>query len=278
MIDSTSNPSVKALRALATAKARRERHEFLVEGVRVFEDALTAGKRPALCLYNTDLLSRTARGRVLIRQITRLQNDAAGVQTILEASPRALEAAADTVNPQGVVAAFPMLDWPSPPSVTGMPLTLVCDDVQDPGNLGTLLRTAEAAGVSGVWLTPRCVDIYSPKVVRAAMGAHFRLPYYAEQDWPEIATSLSTLGIADHIYATEADASQPYDAVDWTQPSAFIVSNEAHGLSEEAKALASGGSISIPMHGDAESLNVATAAAVILFEAARQRRVSELSI
>src|SRR6266516_185812 len=115
MIDSTSNPSVKALRALATAKARRERHEFLVEGVRVFEDALAAGKRPSLCLYNTDLLSRTDRGRALIRQITRMEKSAAGSRTVLEASSRALEAAADTVNPQGVVAAFPMLDWPSPP-------------------------------------------------------------------------------------------------------------------------------------------------------------------
>jgi TrmH family RNA methyltransferase len=272
MIDSTSNPVVKALRGLASAKARRERHEFLVEGVRVFEDALAAGKRPSLCLYSTDLLSRTPRGRALIRQISRLQNDAAGSRTVLEASPRALEAAADTVNPQGVVATFPMLNWPSPPSVTGEPLVLICDDVQDPGNLGTLLRTAEAAGVSAVWLTPRCVDIYSPKVVRAAMGAHFRLPFYPEQDWSEIANSLSALGIADLIYATEADASRPYDAVDWTKPSALIVSNEAHGLSEEATSFASGGSISIPMHGDAESLNVATAAAVILFEAARQRR------
>ncbi len=239
-------------------------------------DALDADQLPQMYLYDPDALGKTERGRALAWRLAALSRSEQG--RVLEATPRALAAASDTQHPQGVVAAFPIPTWPQPAPADTPALALVCDDIQDPGNLGTILRTAEASGVSAVWLTERCVDLYSPKVVRAAMGAHFRLPCYPDASWSEIEADLARLGIApDKVYAADADATKTYDQLNWDEPSALIVSNEAHGLGEEAQRLATagGGLISIPMLGGTESLNAAIAAAVILFEAARQRRVTE---
>ncbi len=277
LIDSPTNPTVKSLRALATGpRQRREAGLFLAEGVRVVWDALEAGHVPQMCLYDAEALRKTERGRALARRLEALSRSEKG--RVFEATPRALAAAGDTQHPQGVVAAFPLPQWPAPKSGDRPALALVCDDIQDPGNLGTILRTAEAAGVSAVWLTQRCVDLYSPKVVRAAMGAHFRLACFPEASWAEIEVALAALRIArDKVYAAEAEASISYDRADWTAPCALIVSNEAHGLGEEARRLATrgGGLLSIPMLGGTESLNAAIAAAVILFEALRQRRVAQ---
>jgi TrmH family RNA methyltransferase len=277
MIDSPTNSTVKAIRALSTSKGRREQHRFLVEGVRAVEDGLRAGFEPEVVLYNGDLLNRTERGAALLR-ILISQEKASKGRLVLEAGERALEAASDTQHPQGIVAAFRMVEWPPPQPREVPPLLLVCDAIQDPGNLGTILRAAEAAGVHAVWLSPGCVDPYNPKVVRAAMGAHFRLPIFAESAWAVLPAQLAKLQSSEiGLFAADAGASKPYDAVDWTQPAALIVSNEAHGLSGEARQLAEqrGGFISIPMAGGTESLNAAVAAAIILFEAARQRRASE---
>jgi TrmH family RNA methyltransferase len=274
MIDSPTNSTVKALRALATSKGRREQHRFLVEGVRAVEDGLRAGFEPEVVLYNGDLLKRTERGASLIRLLLSHEN----ASHVLEAGERALEAASDTQHPQGVVAAFRMVEWPLPQPREIPPLLLVCDAIQDPGNLGTILRAAEAAGVHAVWLSPGCVDPYNPKVVRAAMGAHFRLPIFEESTWAVLPAQLASLHSSEiRLFAADAGAAKPYDAVDWTQPSSLIVSNEAHGLSREARRLAEqhSGLISIPMAGGTESLNAAMSAAIILFEAARQRRASE---
>jgi TrmH family RNA methyltransferase len=278
MIDSPANPTVKALRSLDRPKHARERGHFLVEGVRAVEDGLRAGFFPDICLYNGDLLRRTERGARLLDALIEGARQHPS-STVLEATPRAIEAAADTLHPQGVVAAFPLVEWDRDRVSArheSAPLALVCDDIQDPGNLGTILRTAEAAGVAAAYLSPRCVDAYNPKVVRAAMGAHFRLPLYA-LPWPGIEQALRELGVPrERVFATDAEAATPYDQVDWTLYSALVVSNEAHGLTPEASALAGGGKqvIAIPMLGGTESLNAATAAAVVLFEAARQRRAA----
>jgi TrmH family RNA methyltransferase len=276
LIESTANPIVKTLRSLELPKGRQARRQFLVEGVRAVEEGLRAGRWPELCLYNRELLVRTERGAKLLKQLTAKDAGHKDRPAPIEASQRAIEAVSATQHPQGIVAAFSFIEWEVPSAQPGVtPLALVCDNIQDPGNLGTLLRTAEAAGVQAVWLSPECVDIYSPKVVRAAMGAHFRLPMFSSA-WADIWAGLRTTGIPDErVFATDTEAEMPYDYVDWRQPSALIVSNEAHGLGKEASRMA-GGIITIPMFGEAESLNAATAAAVILFETARQRRVANL--
>lgn len=257
MITSVANPHVKHIRSLAAdRKERRRERLFVLEGVRLIADALQHGAELPLLLYAPEQLAATPAGAALLEQLARLP----GAQP---AAPQVLAAAAETVHPQGVVA---LARWPAPPP--GRPgLTLVLDALQDPGNIGTLLRSAEAVGVAQVLCVRGTADLYSPKVVRAAMGAHFRLALTQDLEWHETA---EPLGASDHVYAADADASLPYYAVDWRQPSALIVGNEAQGLSADARAYATR-LLSIPMRGQAESLNAAVAGSVILFEALRQR-------
>lgn len=280
-VESPTNPLVKTLRSLADTRHIREQGLFLVEGVRAVEDGLDAGHWPGICLYNPELLARTPRGRELTARLRRGRKGPPGAQ-VVEASTRAIEAAALTQHPQGVVAAFPITEnEPLPPSPGRVSLCLICDVIQDPGNLGTMLRTAEAGGCSGVWLTPHCVYAFNPKVVRAAMGAHFRLPIFPESSWADIARALevSRVGSQD-VYALDAGAELAYDRVDWTAPAALIVSNEAHGLTSAAvEFIRERGAalLTIPMAGGTESLNASIAAAVVTFEAARQRRAATIA-
>lgn len=256
MISSTSNPYVKYLRSLrASARERRSERRFVIEGVRLVADALAAGADLPLALYAPEQLAATPGGQALLEQLAQRRN-------AYMASAAAVAAAADTLHPQGVVAAVP---WPDLEPRPG--LRLVLDVIQDPGNLGTLLRSAEAAGVGLALCSAGCADVSSPKVVRAAMGAHFALPIRADLSWEMIADDLAT---AAPIYVADATAGMPYYAADWKQPAALIIGSEAHGVSEDGFALATH-RIGIPMLGRAESLNAGVAGSVILFEALRQR-------
>ena len=277
LIESPSNPTVKLLRSLEQAKARKEHGLFLVEGVRAVEDGLRAGFWPAICLYNPDLLRRTDRGAQLLKQLLSHPHGREPRPEPVEAAPRALEAAAATQHPQGVVAAFRAIEWPEPaPPEGSAPLALVCDNVQDPGNLGTILRTAEAAGVTAVWISPQSADQYNPKVVRAAMGTHFRLPVFPA-DWGEIAEALQLLRVVARADLRDTDggrASIRSDRLDSTRRA--VISNEAHGASKEGLQVGRWWAGRHSDGGEHRVLNAATAAAVVLFEAARQRRSQDV--
>jgi RNA methyltransferase, TrmH family len=257
MISSQANSHVKWIRSLAAdRKSRRRERLFVLEGVRLVADALEHGGTLDLVLYAPDQLDETPAGRELGAQLERLPHS-------YPATAPVVAAAADTVHPQGVVA---LARWPQvDPGQPG--IILVLDGIQDPGNAGTLLRSAEAVGAAQVLCVSGTVDIYSPKVVRAAMGAHMRLALEQDLSWDETGERLS---IVDHVYAADAEARMPYYAADWRQPAALIVGNEAHGLSAAARERATA-PIGIPMRGRAESLNAAVAGSVILFEALRQR-------
>ncbi len=257
MIESQSNSHVKRIRSLlADRRDRRRERMFAIEGVRLVADALEHAGELELALYAPDQLGATEAGRALLERL-------AGQRWAYPAAPQVVAAASDTVHPQGVVA---LARWPQiEPGRAG--IVLVLDGIQDPGNLGTLLRSAEAVGVAEVLCAKGVADLWSPKVVRAGMGAHFRLATEQDLDWEMVG---ERLGFVDHVYAADAGATMPYYAADWRQPSALIVGNEAHGLSDDARALA-GRLIGIPMRGRAESLNAAVAGSIILFEAQRQR-------
>lgn len=256
MITSPTNPKIKYVRALARRKTRQREGQFVIEGVRLIEEALRAGIIPALVFFTSDLKG-TARGQALLADMEKH-----GVAPLL-VSNALMKAMSDTQTPQGILAVvpFPQIALPPQPS-----LALIVDGIRDPGNLGTLLRTAQAAGVDAVLLAPGTVDPYNPKVVRGAMGAHFRLPI-AARDWGTIAASISQT----QVLLADAQGELTYDAVDWRLPSALIIGSEARGASSRARQLAES-RVSIPMQGETESLNAAIAAAIILFEAARQRR------
>lgn len=231
----------------------------MLEGVRLVADAVSAGAVPAFALV-TPALDATERGAAL-RQ--RLRERAVPV---FDVAPSQFARLAATQTSQGILAVVP---WPDLPLPTDPDLAVVADGLRDPGNLGALLRAAAAAGVDAVALAPRTVDWTNPKVVRAAMGAHFRVPVRT-LDWQGVADFLRRWPRRPRVWLADADGTTAHFAVDWRAPSVLVVGGEADGPSEEARALAQG-TVRIPMPGGVESLNAATAGAVILFEAVRQR-------
>ena len=258
-IRSAENLKVKELRSLHRRSRRYDERLFLVEGVRLAEEALQAGLPLHLALYVPERLAGTPRAAALLARL-------AAHPQAFSTTPQILDTVADTVTPQGVVAAVP---WPElPPRAGG--LILILDQLRDPGNCGTILRTAEASGAGLVLCTAGTVDPFSPKVVRAGMGAHFRLPLRAAVPWDEVAAQVA----GRQVLLAEARGGRPYDAVDWRFPTALIVGGEAEGPSPEARRLATA-TVSIPMAGGAESLNAAVAAGILLFEAARQTTARE---
>ncbi|MBI3943477.1 MAG: RNA methyltransferase [Chloroflexi bacterium] len=258
LITSSANPQVKFVRSLLEQKrARYKAGLFVLEGVRLVEEALRWGQGLELVLFSRDLLS-TERGRVLRAAI---QDSGA---LMLEVAPHVLERMSATVTPQGIVAVHRMVLWTHRPAPH---LTLFLDALQDPGNLGTIMRTCEAAGVDQLVLGPGTVDLYNPKVVRAAMGAHFRLPTY-EAGLDDLVKRLP--GVP--FYLAAAQGGRVYTEVDWGRSAALIIGNEGHGPGPQTQGVATT-QIHIPMAGPVDSLNAAVATAVILFEARRQRGV-----
>lgn len=258
MITSTHNPKIQWLHKLQSqAKARREESAFVVEGVRLAEEALGAGW-PALLVLHGEQLS--ARGQAVVAGF-------AGRGVPVETAPEAvLKAACDTETPQGLVVALKLQPLPRPSNPN---FVLIPDGVRDPGNLGTLLRTAAAAGVQAVLLPPGTTDAYAPKVVRAAMGAHFRLAVQP-MDWPAIQSTVHSPGHPLRVLLADSSDGQPYTQVDLRAPLALVVGGEAEGASPPAIALVDQ-RLHIPMPGGMESLNAAVAAAILLFEVVRQR-------
>jgi RNA methyltransferase, TrmH family len=254
VITSASNPKIKLVRALQARRSERESEQaFVIEGVRLAEEAARAQISPRLILHTARLDART---RAAINQLARLGAE------VDEVSPEAMAAASTAQTPPGLLAVLPARSIPVP----GAPVfALVLDGLADPGNLGTILRTAGAAGVDAVFLAPGTVDAYNPKVVRGAMGAHFYLPLLSA-GWDEIARALDGLV----VWRAEAQGGRAYHTVDWSAPCAILIGSEAAGVSEAASQLAAR-PVHIPMPGKAESLNAAIAAAVLMFEVTRQR-------
>ena len=257
MITSLSNAKVKHVRRLQAERRFRSReNQFVVEGTRWLTELVTQA-RPAEMLFYTERWLETAVHAQILQQLTSL-----GQSAPLLVSDEIMQAMSDTTTPAGVLAVLSMQPRPLPANPS---LLLVLDAINTPGNLGTMLRTAGAAGVDGVLLGPDCVDLYNPKVVRGSMGAHLRLPVHS-QSWPEIATTVAGMP----VWVATIQAENVYTAVDWRVPSALIIGSEAAGAGSEARRVASQG-VTIPMHAATESLNAAMAAGIILFEAARQR-------
>jgi RNA methyltransferase, TrmH family len=254
MITSASNNRVKYVARLQSDRRFRAREgAYVVEGTRWVTEVVQRQLAPLALYYTSEWQSKPGHNEIL-------QQLAGPVQ---EVSDAVMAAMSDTETPSGVLAVLPVQPLPIPDQPQ---LLLILDEIRDPGNLGTMLRTAAAAGVGGVLLSPGCVDPYNPKVVRAGMGAHLRIALH-QLAWSEIAGL--TRGL--QVWLATAGGDLPYTDANWRQPSALIIGSEARGAGEAASALATG-SIYIPMYAASESLNAATAAAVILFEALRQRR------
>jgi TrmH family RNA methyltransferase len=251
VITSPQNERVKLAHALQNqAKIRRKEGKMVLEGVRLIHDALERGLTPEFILYDPSAIDI----------------DSVVGAPAFPVTSDIIRHISDTETPQGIIGVFPII----PPTLPDTPKrVLILDNLRDPGNMGTILRTAAAAGVEVVLLSPGSVDAYNPKVLRGGMGAHFRIPIL-EASWTRIATYCRELT----VYLADMQGDVAYDAADWQQAWALIVGSEAHGESDEAASLASQ-RVYIQMASETESLNAASAAAIILFEAARQNQQHE---
>lgn len=255
-ITSTANASVKYVRSLHQRRTRHKERQYVAEGLRSVEEAVKAGIQPAF-LFCTQAMLDSARARQILCQ-------AAGEGALVRrVSDAVMSTMTDTVTPPGMLAVLPMR-----PCCVHQPLTLalVVVRLRDPGNLGTILRSALAAGVELVLTSQGTVDVYSPKVVRAAMGAHSRLNLCPDQSWDKVERVVREM----QLLLAHPREGVPYWEVNWRLPTALFLGGEAEGAGVEAEQLASG-RVMIPMHNDVESLNAAVSASVLLFEAARQR-------
>ena len=263
MITSTSNQKVKELiRLREKSRAREEEGCFLVEGPRMVREI---PHQHINCLYVSE--SYGAKNGKLIEAARET-----GISTEM-LSDDVFARVSDTKTPQGVLAAVRMVKY-SFSDILGVKKTAAHTHVQraflqDPGNMGTVFRSAEAAGATGILMSGDCVDIYNPKVIRSTMGAIFRLPFYRAENLREAVQELRAAGL--RVYAAHLEGRRTYDGEDYRRGCAFLIGNEGNGLRPEIAECADC-RIRIPMEGGTESLNAAVAASILLFEAARQRR------
>ena len=257
MITSADNPQIRHIIRLNTkARARREAGCFAVEGIRIFRE-----------------IPEELRGQVYVSEsFLRSHGDVLGDTPAETVSDRLFSRMCDTQTPQGILTVVRMPQYTREQLLGAKdtaPLILLLEDLQDPGNVGTILRTAEGAGVTGVFLSSRTADIFSPKVIRSTMGSVFRVPFRQEPDLKEVTEWLAGRNVVS--YAAHLAGSSEYTEPDYSQGTAFLIGNEGNGLSDALSEAASC-RIRIPMEGQVESLNAAVSAAVLLYEAHRQRR------
>lgn len=254
IIASPANPGVKMVRSLQLRKHRQRERAFLVEGVRAVADVLLAGMTPRAVYLredvSPDILPELPPSTTLRRVVGRLFDELT-----------------DTAQSQGVLAVAPMLDEPELPPASGQPVVMILDGVRDPGNMGTLFRSAAGAGVDHLIVGPECVDPYHARAVRAGMGSHLRIPF-SERSWADVGPYLHDFRV---VALADAHGNVEYDRVDWLSSVALIVGGEAFGASTAAHEAANV-MVSIPLANGVESLNAGVAGSLLAFEAARQRR------
>lgn len=256
MLTSVQNPLVKQLRTLHRAKGRRDAGLFLLEGTHLLEAACRANRAIATVCYTGDW---QARYPALWRTIT------CQAERVEEVSPAVLRAIATTVEPDGIVATLERTSTPAP---TFTQLGLVLETIQDPGNLGTMIRTVAAVGAEGLLLSDDSVDLDHPKVLRASAGLWFQVPMMTHANLATRLQHYRQQGL--QVIATVPTATQVYWSVDLRRPTLLLMGNEGAGLSPALADLADD-AVQIPLSPGVESLNVAIAAALILYEAKRQR-------
>ena len=254
MITSAENKKIKnVIHLLEKSKARKEQDAFVSEGIKMFEEAPLSD---ILEVY----VSEDYKGPDEKLKQVKYEVVEAGV----------FKKMADTLTPQGILCVLKKkhydLDFLLQREDNG--LYLVLETVQDPGNLGTIMRTAEGAGVTGVIMSSDTVDIYNPKTVRSTMGSIFRVPFIYTDDLDKTIRTHQTSGVT--CYAAHLKGTKTCYEEDYGKPTAFFIGNEGNGLSEETADLADS-YIKIPMGGKLESLNAAVSAAILMYEAKRQR-------
>lgn len=259
MITSTSNERVKELVQLQKkSKVRNEQGVFLVEGVKMYQEI---PQEQLVKVYVSETFADKQK-----EEINRLKDR----RKLEYLSDHVFQYVSDTKTPQGILCVVRQSTYCLEDILEAEDAhLLVLDNLQDPGNLGTILRTAEGAGVTGIIISKESVDIYNPKVIRSTMGSIYRVPFVYVEDLKEAIAKVKAHGI--FTYAAHLDGKNSYDKEDYTKKTAFLIGNEGNGLRKEIADLTDTW-IRIPMQGQVESLNAAIATSVLMFETARQRR------
>lgn len=260
MITSESNGQIKELIKLQKqARERRKTNKFVAEGIKMVQEAINFNKLDKIYVSES-AFEKTS--KKLGKKIDDISYEVVSDNVFKQIS--------DTVTPQGVLAVVNMPEYDIKDILSDEKRAWVLlDDLRDPGNLGTIIRTSEGAGMSGVIMSKESVDLFNPKVVRATMGAIFRVPFCYVSSLTDIIDEIRESGY--EVYATAMEGSVVYDHADYTKGAAFIIGNEANGVSDKVFERAST-RIRIPMEGKLESLNAAVSAAIIMYEIARQKR------
>lgn len=257
MITSTGNAQVKRLLQLQKkSKARNEEQVFLVEGLRMFEEA---PRERVEKIYISETLYNKKKQQLNLERLP--------VEVL---SDTVFQYVSDTKTPQGILCVVKQKKY----DLTKImeikhPHFIVLDNLQDPGNLGTIVRTAEGAGVDAVFLSKESVDIYNSKTIRSTMGSIYRMPVIYVEDLLKLLSDFKKKGIKS--YAAHLDGKNTYDQEDYQAGTAILIGNEGNGLRDEVAACADIW-VRIPMQGQVESLNAAIAASILMFEVYRQRR------
>jgi TrmH family RNA methyltransferase len=262
MITSTSNQQMKTIVQLnKKSKARRELRAFVVEGVKMLRETPRELLRQ---VYVSQQFAASGEGAAYLR--------GSGIDYEV-VSDSVFSHISDTRSPQGILATVQMPEYSfSDLLLNRNPRLLVLEDIQDPGNLGTMFRTGEGAGISGIIMSGNTVDLFAPKTVRATMGSIYRMPFFVAEDILQVLRELKQSGL--HIYAAHLAGEKYYDEFDFTNACAFLIGNEGNGLKKETADLADT-YLKIPMEGKLESLNAAVAAAILMYEAHRQCKYTE---
>lgn len=256
---------MQAARRLSRRSYREQDRAFRVEGLRAVADALASSWDIGELFVSEDTPA--------IQELVAIA-DVRGV-TVTRVTPQVMRGLTDTVTPQGVIAVVSLPEVGLEPLLSDADLVLVLAEVRDPGNAGTLVRSAAAAGASVVLFTTGAVDPFSPKTVRAAAGAIFHVPVVAGYDLEGLAGTLRAAGLS--LIGAAAAGGRPLGEIDLTARVALVLGNEAWGIGPAATDVLDD-IVSIPMPGNAESLNVGIAGSIVLFEAVRQRRLSSSTI
>lgn len=257
MITSSNNQQLKNITALMKkAKERKEQGLFVVEGKKMFREVPQQWLRQ---VYVSECFLKEKENVVLLEGID--------YEVV---SDSVFGGVSDTQTPQGILCLVRMPKYSLPQLLRGKDThLLILESIQDPGNLGTMLRTGEGAGITGVILNQTTADLFNPKTIRSTMGSIYRVPYVVSGNLEETLLELKAQGV--HLYAAHLKGTMQYDVPDYTKASGFLIGNEGNGLSGEAAEMADT-LIRIPMAGEVESLNAAISASLLMYETNRQRR------
>ncbi|MDO4476076.1 MAG: RNA methyltransferase [Lachnospiraceae bacterium] len=271
MITSVGNNQVRQVIALQSkVKERRAQDLFVVEGPKMFREV--PAERLVRVYMSESFYQKyqyDAQISVFIRQCESGElKDAKGGSLLELVSDEVMARMSDTQTPQGVICLVRQYHYRLEDLLQGTPLLMVLENLQDPGNLGTILRTAEGAGVTGIVLSKGSAELYNPKVIRSTMGSIYRMPFIYTEDLQGTIRELQSRGV--RMYAAHLKGTMNYTKPDYTGPSAFMIGNESKGLSDATAEMADH-YVRIPMKGQVESLNAAVAAAVLMYQAAMSR-------